>query len=185
MHLIKVVCICLVLVGIFISKVNATIKQNRIIKNDNKLSSKFNKKVSNKTSRRLIGRWTLFDSENEVLFKINIKGTSGFRHSIDKRIDYLFSYDILDLQDSVIDSNLTGYIQKDRMFFTATYLNGYSLISVRFKKVPISGKVFFTEFFITDRECFFENTFDSIDFYTCGFIQSIHESSTSGTMWKF
>ena len=143
---------------------------------------RFEKALSKKKAGKLIGEWQF--AHPSGTFILNIREVQ--QGTISKTGEKLgaFTYDLI--QNGVIsDSVLTGFISGRRIYFNASFIDGFSFFTATFDKKIKSAK--YVEVFINDSLCEDTGLIDNdtgANIHTCIFGASTVEDINSGTMIK-
>ena len=131
-----------------------------------------NKRLSGRQKKRLIGTWILVPEDGGNPIGVKITNTTG------KRVG-LFRYDIIDASGRVSDSNLIGHYKGGDLYFTVSYINGYSMINMLINK---SGtKAFYSDNYVLTNRCGAVNAvLDGLQVYECVFPTAITNSTIFG-----
>lgn len=136
------VMISMLLIAMLVSPASALMVE-RDITNDLVVTKKF---LTKKQSNKLLGDWKITTENNEVFFLrvTQVRKTSKTLRS--------FVYSVANSSGTVTDEGLLGYISGKQIFFSITFLNGYSILtnaSINKNVTRITG----VETFNQDREC--------------------------------
>jgi hypothetical protein len=131
--------------------------------------------------KELFGTWTTNSSStanDSFDYEIRINSVTPART---KGLSFV-NYDVK-VDGAASDDNLNGYLVDNKLFFTVSFLNGYSSLIAVFDKNFMRAE--YAESFIIDRNCGYYYTDASFgDLYVCAFPVSEVGATDGGSMDK-
>lgn len=118
--------------------------KNLVIKNDGNVKS-----LSRKLSNRLIGNWQLTFGTDLTGNTIQIKSISRGKGVLKRTTQ--FSYNVYTSDGGIKDRDLIGFIQGRTIYFSVSFLDGYSLLVGTLSKNFNNANL--VDLFINDRVC--------------------------------